>query len=371
MQPKITICHISQSAGGVETYINEIISNTSKKFNHIVICGNNGTLYKTAHYIGAKVIFIKMVREISLFKDLLTLIRIIAVIIKIKPNILHVHSGKGGFWGRIAGLILGIPTIFTPNAFSHLGLTSGKKKFILTVEKVLSNKGIYFVGASNSECIRAINEIGWKENKVFNIFPNSITVSSNILLKKDNKKIDVILVGRMTYQKNPELFLEIVNKIVAQNNKIRFCWIGSGYGDELGKIIRQKIVDLKLGDKIMIKPWTTKQEVIKVLSESHIYLSTSRYEGLPFVLLEAMDNFMPLVVSNVDGNRDVVSQGVNGYLCNSVDDYIEAILLLSSNESLRTSLGNNSKKLLLEKFNIKKNIKNLESIYECITKVTN
>jgi len=323
---KVKICHISQSAGGVESYILGIISNTNPDFQHIVICGDNGTLAKSSQDAGAKVLNIKMVREISFIKDLLTLFKIIFLVGKIKPSIIHAHSGKGGIWGRIAALIWGIPTVFTPNAFSYLGQIGSKKKIVLSIEKIFRNKGFYFVGSSNSECFRAINEVGWKEANVFNKFPNSITVNSKGLYKKNCDYINVITVGRLTYQKNPELFLDIVKEVVAQNSNIRFVWLGSGYADELCGFFNQNISSLKLHDKLIVKPWTSKEDTLNMLNESDIYLSTSRYEGLPFVLLEAMDNFLPLVVSNVDGNKDVVEHEVNGFLCNSVDDYVRAIL---------------------------------------------
>jgi glycosyltransferase involved in cell wall biosynthesis len=359
----IKICHISQSAGGVETYILEIISNTNPNFQHTVICGDNGTLARTSQGAGAKVLNIKMVREISFIQDLLTLFKIIFLVAKIKPSIIHAHSGKGGIWGRIVGVILGIPTVFTPNAFSYLGQMGVKKKIVLIVEKIFRNKGFYLIGASNSECLRAISDVGWKEENVFNNFPNSITVNSNVRFKKKSDFLTIITVGRITYQKNPALFLDVVKEIVAQNSNIRFVWLGSGYADELSGLFYQKISSLKLHSKLIVKPWSSKEETLNMLNESDIYLSTSRYEGLPFVLLEAMDNFLPLVVSNVDGNKDVVEHEVNGFLCNSIDDYVRAILLLSSNESMRRLFGQKSKKVLTEKFNIEKNIKNLETIY--------
>ena len=95
MKP-IHVCHISQSSGGVETYILSIINNTcNTKFIHTVICWKNGTLANNAKNASAGVILLPMVGYMALFKDFISLLRILYAIKNLKPDVIHAHSGKG------------------------------------------------------------------------------------------------------------------------------------------------------------------------------------------------------------------------------------------------------------------------------------
>jgi len=99
------------------------------------------------------------------------------------------------------------------------------------------------------------------------------------------------------------------------------------------------------------------------LRNADIYLSTSRFEGLPFVLLEAMDYELPLVVSNVPGNKDLVTENFNGYKANSINEFIIGLSALIEDSEKRLNYGKNSKILLNTKYNLSQNIVKLESLY--------
>lgn len=364
MNPNIKVCHISQSAGGVETYILSIIKNSDKnKFHHTIICYDNGTLAEKAPEVGAEVIMIPMVREINPIKDFKSLISVYGTLKKIKPDVIHAHSAKGGMFGRISGKFLKIPVLFSPNAFSYMGLSGVRKKIAFSIEKILKPENTFLLTCCESESEIALNEVKWSPKKIINDFPNSLVPSNFSRTLKQKDKIEIITLSRFNYQKNPLLFVEIANHITKKFQNVIFKIIGAGYADEQGQEVRDKISEYNLNDKIEIVNWCTLEEVREHLINADIYLSTSRFEGLPFVLLEAMDYELPLVVSNVPGNKDLVKESFNGYKANSLDDYISGLSDLIKDSDKRLNYGKNSKILLKSKYNLSDNIIKLESLY--------
>lgn len=90
---------------------------------------------------------------------------------------------------------------------------------------------------------------------------------------------------------------------------------------------------------------------------------TSFYEGLPISIIEAMSLGLPIIASDVGGNKELVIEGQNGYLVNSVSDLVKSLKLVSNNV-LREAMGEKSKLLYNEKFTEEKCINATNKIYK-------
>jgi glycosyltransferase involved in cell wall biosynthesis len=235
----------------------------------------------------------------------------------------------------------------------------------MQVEKFLSFTNAYFLPSSLSEKERGVNEVKYKTKKVLEIFPNSVSIREYERTYIERDKLKVITLARLTYQKNPEMFLEVVKKVkeMAREINIEFIIIGGGYAGELEEMIMQKIEVFNLKKDIIIMPWLTADKVDEMLNDADIYLSTSRYEGLPTVLLLAMEKQIPIIATNVDGNKDVIFDTINGFLCENVTEIAEKIILLAKNKEIRKQMGCKAREILKQKFDIKENIRLLERLY--------
>jgi glycosyltransferase involved in cell wall biosynthesis len=370
----INICHITQSAGGVETYILNILQFCNpKRFRHSIICYENGTLAQEARSLGVEVILVPMMRQFCLSQDLSTMVKVISELRRDLPDVIHCHSGKGGIYGRLAGTILGIPVVFTPHAFSYLGQKGVKKDFILLVEKLMAFTPCLLVGSSPSESKRAIAEVGWKPRKVTDKFPNSVVVGKRIVHHRKKEKIKVLMIGRLSYQKNPEMLLRVARKVKKQHRDISFTIMGAGYGDELGPSFLTLCEELYVESIVQIIKWASKDEVEKELLGSDIYISTSRYESFGFVTAEAMAMGLPVIATKVDGSIDLVEDGKTGFLVNIDDDNEMAnnIITLSNEPVLRQKMGTSGRKRVYRYYDITKNIKEVEKIYYNISITAN
>ena len=120
----------------------------------------------------------------------------------------------------------------------------------------------------------------------------------------------VFTLGRICYQKNPTLF----NQIAEAMPEVNFLWIGDG--EMRGELT---------SSNIEITGWADRKSALMKSMNADVFMLTSLWEGLPISLLEAMYIKKPCVVNNVIGNRDVIHNGENGFVCNEVKEFVEAI----------------------------------------------
>lgn len=368
---KIKVAHILHSVGGVDVSLRLILENSDANvIEHFVIHGNADTSKSYVNKNGERInnFRLPIYREISPLNDLKSIFKAYKILKKIKPDIIHCHSAKGGVIGRILGKILNIKTYYTPQAFSYL---SAEKKWLrnmyLMIEKLLIFDNNYILASSNSEKNRAIKEVGYKESKVlvFNNSINEIVLTKELSIPKTWTDEYLCTVGRPSFQKNIELMIRVMHSL-KETKKMHLVVMGVGHHVGKLKEVKDLIEVLDMKNDVTLLDWTDRNDIFHIINNSKLYISTARYEGLPYSLLESIALSKPCVVSNCDGNRDVIINGVNGFVINSENplDYKNAILELLKNNDLYNEMSINANKIFCESFDISKNINNLEKIYK-------
>ncbi len=366
---KIKIIHIGIILSGIETYLRGIIEfSNANDYEHVVITGvkNIKKPFKDSNKKEIKHFNIPLKRDLDIINDFKATIRIIQIIKNEKPNIIHAHSSKGGFIGRIVGLITQTKVLYTPHAFSYLSAEGKIAQHIYRVyEKIFRLFTDFLVACSQSEQNRAIQVIGYKKNKT-RLWSNCIADLGDKFSLKTDKSALLCAVGRPSFQKNTLLMADIVFYLVKKLNiNVQLKIVGVGLYSPLKEELIKKISDLDLNNFIKLIEWISREEVLSVLANSACYLSTSRYEGLSYSNIEALALGIPIVASKVDGNVETVEDGKNGFLIEgwNVADYALAIAKLLKDKDLATTMGNNSKALFEKSFKLEKQITILEKIY--------
>ena len=367
---KIKIAHILHSIGGVDVSLRLIIENiNSSKFESIIIHGINDTEkpFYDNHLNLTKEYKLPISREISIVDDFISIVKTYNIIRKEKPNLIHAHSAKGGVIGRTIGFLTGIKVLYTPQAFSFLS-TSNKYKgsVFLIIEKLLSKGNSLLLASSTSELNRGIKEVGFNKNKVL-LFNNSILpIIPNNILSIDKTWPDeyICTVGRPSYQKNIEMMVKVLYE-VKKTKKIHLVIMGVGPVSENLQSVENLIKELDMSNDITLLNWTERTDVFNIINKSKFYISTALYEGLPYSIIESLALSKPCIVSDCDGNRDLINDGVNGFVIknNDIDLFKEKILHLFEDDFLLKTFSRNAHTLFCENYNIKNNILNLESIY--------
>lgn len=318
---KKKVLHIVESFGsGVFSFLVDLINGTDEDFDITVAYGvRKETLDNFKDYFSNRVKFIEVenfTRSINPKKDLKALKEIRNIVKEVKPDVVHLHSSKAGILGRLAVNGNKIKMFYNPHGFSFLKQDDSKLKRTLywMIEEITAmfNKKCTIVGCSNGEYLEAK-----KLNKNAICINNGVDIekldkeTKNLTKKEINyNNLKICTVGRIGYQKNPEMF----NKIAESFPNIQFTWIGDG-----------ALKDKLTSPNIKVTGWKTREEVLQILNENDIFILASLWEGLPLSLLEAMYMGKVCIVSDVIGNRDVILDGKNGFIAGDLNGYKDCI----------------------------------------------
>lgn len=338
------IIHVMECfAGGTFNFLVDLTNELSNE-EHIVIYGTNreNTPKKFRDLFNENVKFIEWKtaqREMNPLKDIKALWELYIILKNIEDiDIIHLHSSKAGFLGRIVSFLLGKSkkTIYTPHAISFLRLdvSSKKRKIFIWMEKFASFFGGKIVACSKSEK-EAIEEQGIKNVTFINNGIKPLEIEKKV---NTSDKITIISVGRLSIQKNPKLFNDIALEFI-DNPNIQFIWCGDG-----------ELKSELTSPNIKCTGWIERKTLENYLANADIYLSTSLWEGLSLSVLEAMSIGLPVILSNCVGNRDLVQD--NGFLYKNKKEATNDINELIENRALIDKKGYNSKILMDNNFYI-------------------
>lgn len=316
---------VEAMGGGVFTYIvdlaNELVNNYDM---YIAYAVRRQTPENYRDYFDKRVNLIKVEnfgRSINPTKDIKAFFEIKRIAKEVCPDIIHLHSSKAGALGRIAFNGRKIPLFYTPHGYSFLmkNHSAVKRMIYKAVEAMCGKKACTTISCSEGE-----------HQETLKLTKNAAYVSNGININDLQKMMDyvgkvkahpftVFTLGRICYQKNPRLF----NEIAMSLPNVKFVWIGDGeLRDELN------------APNIEITGWAEREVALRRSMSGDVFLLTSLWEGLPISLLEAMYMKKLCVVSDVIGNRDVIHNEINGYVCNNADEFVKVIKSVQGNNNI-------------------------------------
>ena len=203
----------------------------------------------------------------------------------------------------------------------------------------------------------------WGEIVPTYVIPNSYPFYPDEVSSCDKKQ--AIIVGRYNNAKGYKFLLEAWILV----HKKHPDWIINAYGSgEYEEFIRQKIVEYHLEDTFILNNPT--DHILEAYKQSSIYVMSSRYEGFPMVLLEALACGVPCVSFDCPhGPRNVITEGDDGFLVEYLNsnDLADKICILIENSILRKKMGSNARKNVL-RFSPNKIMPQWVSLFESITK---
>jgi glycosyltransferase involved in cell wall biosynthesis len=366
------IIHITQSLGGVETAVRNIVENIDDtQFLSSVITIQNLEIYSKS---GEKIPCYKipMNRGISPVKDLQSYLKILHLVKKLKPDLIHCHSSKGGYFGRLIGKQLQIPVAFTPHCFAFQSTNSFLTKTIYTIlEYLVKPFTTKIIACSESEKNIAHKVLTFNENKVV-VWKNCLPEKCFTFKKTIIYDFPYICsIGRPSYQKNLEMLIKVMSEIKKRGISLKLVQLGVGHYSPFKAKIEKIIKDCNLENDIILKEWCSHQETLNILSQSKLFVLSSRYEGLPYSVIEAFALGKAVVATNVNGTKDIIDNNINGYLTQHDDynDMAEKILKVLQSEKIKTTFESEAKQSYRDKYDTKKQIQYLEKIYNELIRI--
>ena len=335
---KILLLSLRADHGGGPKHVDLLINNLSSDMEIFLACPKDKPYYNMwSESKKVKDIFALPHRKFSV-KKLLGLNKFI------KDNdieIVHSHGKGAGIYSRMLKILNPRLKIVHTLHGVHIGEYGFlKKSAYIFLERFLTLFTDKFINVSNSENSLCLKLRLFKKSKCEIVY-NGIKA----LLKDDHAKIKfnlsekrvVTTISRFDYQKN--------------------LWLGDG--DDRTKF---ESMAQKDGVNIIFTGFT--DEIPAYLSATDIYLSTSRWEGLPYALIEAQSLGIPIVATNVVGNNEVVENGKSGFLFESAQQARQDIEILLNDEQIYGKMQGEALLNFKNKFDIGIAVRKVEKIYE-------
>ena len=339
--------------GGAQTIVQELATGlqNSSEFSATLVAGEEGPLTENLRKAGVAVyIEPNLQRNISLFSDLSGLFRLRNWFKRLKPDVVHIHSSKAGVLGRLAAVGLDCKVVFTVHGwvFKRDSGSIGMKSMIF-MERLLGKLTDYLVVVSRDDA-----QLGEEHN----IRPR---VSTKIILNgatdvalppnrpdSDSTTLKVIMVARFTEQKDQLLLAQAVAGL---DRQIELTLVGNGPALET---CRSKINDLNSRNPIRFTGAT--ESVGDLLHKVDVGVLISNWEGLPVSIIEYMRAGIPVVATDVGGVKELVLNGVTGYLVprGDIDSIRTALIELDNDRKKLQDFGQNGRNRYLEEFPLEK-----------------
>ena len=209
-------------------------------------------------------------------------------------DIIHSHGNGAGLYSRLLRL-LGVEAKVIHTFHGISDEYSSRIKFMISIAVgwLLEPMADKYIAVSNGEKNLGI-KWGFCKDENCQVIYNGIEDEG--LGLKNYKKREIVTISRYDYQKNMSLCLDIVR--LMKDDDVKFVWVGDG--EDFAAI--KKIVD---NEKLPVNMVGFQIKPIDFLKKATVYLSTSRFEGLPYALIESASVGLPIVATDVKGNNEV------------------------------------------------------------------
>ncbi len=213
----------------------------------------------------------------------------------------------------------------------------GKGNFTFKIEKDAMENADAILSVSNWTKDNIIKHYNIDKSKIHTVH-NGIDFGNGEKLEMLKCYKTVLFLGRITYQKGPETFLEIAKKVLSVSSDVHF--VVAGTGDQLPLLINQAI-KYKISHRIHFTGFLSPENVGKLLSVADAYVMPSVSEPFGLSALEAAQQQVPCIISKQSGVGEVLHHALKTDYWD-VDKTADCILAVLNNKALRNQLVKNA-----------------------------
>jgi glycosyltransferase involved in cell wall biosynthesis len=364
MSPIRVMLVIEATAGGTARYLSAVIPALVERDIevHLVYSARRDPSFREEirrfQAMNVQATEIDMARHISPVDDVIAGWRLRRLIAALRPDVVHLHSSKAGALGRLASVGALASPLYTPHAFAFLDRAHPVRSWIyLMLEKLLARWTGALVAVSESEA-QAARLHGLVPPGALHVIPNAVVVSQTQRpLRRPGEPLILGSLGRMEEQKDPQRLVELARELARRQVPVEMRVGGEGPLLEACRKRARGMEHLRFLGHVEDAP--------EFYASIDVFVLTSRYEGLPYSVLDAMHHSLPVVAFDVPGVRDVVTHAVTGLLTRPGDvrGLADTVVSLVENPALAWRMGAEGAARIAREFRFEQQVDALVELY--------
>ena len=334
---------------------------------------------------GAPLTYVKtLCRPISLIDDVRAYFTLARLIRAFQPHLVHTHMAKAGLVGRLAAITANIgrggrraKIVHTYHGHVLDGYFSPlKTSLFISLERLLARGTDAIVAISPAIRAELSGEYQIGSDRQYQVVPLGFDLSAFEAIDDEaraaaRRLLDIpadahviSTVGRLTAIKQHGLFLETFKRVAEADDRALALIVGDG---DLRAEVEATTRTLGIADRVRMLGWRRDLDVINAATD--VFLLTSRNEGTPVALIEAMASAVPGVSTDVGGVKDVIHDPSVGRLAafGDADALANAILNLLGDDKARKAAGGAARAHVLARYSVDRLVNDIDALYRRLT----
>jgi glycosyltransferase involved in cell wall biosynthesis len=341
-KPRLLILITLSELGGAQTAVALLLPGLADRFEVTVAAQGSGPLREAAEAAGVAYVELAHVRRrIDPWHDARALVELVRLCRRMRPDVVHAHSSKAGVLGRAAAWLARVPVrIFTVHGWSFAAYDGLAGRLYLWIERLMQPLTTAVVCVAEATLRQGLEARACDPRRSV-VIHNAVDVASFAEPSAPAEGARIVAVGRFAYPKDFATLLEALGLV-------RGDWSAAFVGD--GPCVAE-IADRRDPRVELLGP---RRDVANVLAQSDVFVLSSRSEGFPVSILEAMAARLPVVATDVGGVGEAVVDGETGFLVRPGDPRALAAALerLVADRELRARLGAAGRSRALRRFDV-------------------
>lgn len=252
-----------------------------------------------------------------------------------KPDLIHAHDMRAGFFSALCCGKIPLVSHIHNNAYDARGLSPKTVGYLIAGFKA---KHILWVSQSSFDGYAFHKFFAKKSSVLYNIIDTQQILDKKVQDPK-TYDYDMIYVGRLTFQKDPQRLMRLCARLKQDKPDLKAAIVGTG---ELLEEAQALCESLNIQENVHFLGFQSNP--IKMVADSRAMILTSRWEGTPMCALEAMYLGTPVVSTPSDGMKDLLVDGVSGYLTDDDEQMAQDLLRIFADPAHRVFLAENARR---------------------------
>ena len=364
MKNKLKIIRSTTVPTSLESFCNGMLKELSEKYEVIALSSPGEELHIVAEREGVRTIAVPMERHISPVKDLMALIKMISVLRKEKPTMVHSMTPKAGLLCMIAAWLTGVPVrVHTFTGLVWPTSTGLKRKILMATDWLTCACATHIIPEGEgvkSDLIagkitkKPLKVLGYGnvmgvDMERFSRRPEVMKLAEKL---RDDGMFTFVFVGRIVKDKGINELCEAYERIHKQHPKTK-CWLIGRYEDNLDPITAEsrRLIE-ESGNGLEAIGRKSGDELLAYYAAADCFVMPSYREGFPNTVLEAGAMGLPSVVTDINGSREIIVDGENGVIVPSQNAEVlyEAMQKMLIDKEKREYMARNARKMIAYRF---------------------